>query len=114
MPFINVKTTAKITPEKELALKEQLGNAITAIPGKSEAWLMLNLDDECRMYFKGSNEKPLAYIEVKIFGSASSDAYDKLTAIITDIFSNELNISPDCIYVRYSEGTLWGWNGNNF
>jgi hypothetical protein len=26
----------------------------------------------------------------------------------------ELEIQPDCIYVKYEEVSTWGWNGNNF
>ena len=41
MPFINVMTNSEIKDKN--ALKSELGNAITAIPGKSEAWLMVSL-----------------------------------------------------------------------
>lgn len=114
MPFIDVKTTTKITQEQEIALKTELGEAISIIPGKSETWLMLNFTDDCSMYFKGSSENDLAFIEVQIFGSASDNDYDKLTAKITDIFVNQLGLSGDCIYVKYTEAEHWGWNGNNF
>ena len=54
MPFINVMTNSEIKDKN--ALKSELGNAITAIPGKSEAWLMVKLEDKADMYFKGSDE----------------------------------------------------------
>ena len=44
MPFINVMTNSEIKDKN--ALKSELGNAITAIPGKSEAWLMVKLEDK--------------------------------------------------------------------
>ena len=50
MPFINVMTNSEIKDKN--ALKSELGNAITAIPGKSEAWLMVKLEDKADMYFK--------------------------------------------------------------
>lgn len=40
MPFIEVKTNQTIADKT--ALKSALGEAITAIPGKSEAWLMVD------------------------------------------------------------------------
>lgn len=43
MPFIEVKTNQKIN-DKTL-LKQELGQAITAIPGKSENWLMIEMED---------------------------------------------------------------------
>ncbi len=45
---------------------------------------MLSFEDECLLYFKGTNESGIAFVEVKIFGNASKDAYSKLTAEITD------------------------------
>lgn len=114
MPYINTKTTVSISQEKEEAIKKKLGKAIELIPGKSESWLMVSFDGNSVMYFKGSNEKPLAFVDVKIFGKASADAYSKLTRAITDILKDELCISPDGIYVKYEEVLTWGWNGSNF
>ena len=114
MPCIQTKVNVKITEEKEKALKSRFGKAIEILPGKSESWLMLSFEDECRLYFKGENEQGIAFVEVKIYGKANSDAYSKLTAAITKILNEELNISPSCIYVKYEEVANWGWNGNNF
>ncbi len=113
MPYISTKTTVTLNQEKKDAIKTKLGKAIELIPGKSESWLMLAFEDNCSMYFKGSKENPLAFVEVKLYGKASSDAYRKLTKAITDIISEELSIRPDCIYVKYEEVATWGWNGNN-
>ena len=45
MPYINVKTNSKLVSTCADELKSELGRAITAIPGKSEAWLMINIDE---------------------------------------------------------------------
>ena len=66
------------------------------------------------MYFRGKNDVPIAFIEVKIFGGASGSEYSQLTAEITKITSEVLKISPDQIYVKYEEVEYWGYNGHNF
>lgn len=114
MPYISTKTTASISQEKRDIIKTKLGKAIELIPGKSENWLMLSFDENAIMYFKGRNDRELAFIEVKIFGASTSEAYKKLTKEITNIIHDELYIDPDCIYVKYEEVSNWGWNGNNF
>ncbi|MDF2589705.1 MAG: hypothetical protein K0S41_3546 [Anaerocolumna sp.] len=114
MPYINTKTNVTVSKEKETNIKTKLGKAIELIPGKSENWLMLSFDDECSMYFKGQNDKPIAFVEVKLFGSASASAYDKLTAEITNILSEELNIPSNQTFIKYEEISHWGWNGTNF
>ena len=114
MPCIQTKVNVEITPKTEEILKTELGKAISLIPGKSESWLMLSFEDNCRLYFKGKNDQPTAFVEVKLFGKASDDAYNKMTAAITDILKQHLNIQPDHIYVKYEETAHWGWNGSNF
>lgn len=113
MPFINVMTNTAVSKEKEIAVKSALGNAITVIPGKSESWLMIGINPEYTLYFKG-DDAPAAMVEVSVFGAADSTAYNKLTAQICSILSSELGIDSARIYVRYTETDNWGWNGGNF
>ena len=113
MPFINVKTNQKITAAQAETIKSQLGQAITAIPGKSEGWLMVCVEGEKMLYFKGS-DAPAAMVQVSIFGSASSNALNTLTAHITGLLTDTLGIPSDRIYVSYASTGDWGWNGSNF
>jgi len=113
MPFINVKTNVKVSAEKAEEIKSALGRAITAVPGKSEGWLMVGIEDGCTLYFKGSDE-PAAMTEVSIFGNASGKALEELTGRITSIVNENLGISPDRVYVSYMTTENWGWNGSNF
>ncbi|MCR5485276.1 MAG: hypothetical protein K6F09_06750, partial [Clostridiales bacterium] len=94
--------------------KSKLGEAIEIFPGKSESWLMLGFEDNCKMYFNGNDNADSAFIEVKIFGKANKSDCDKMTEKICEIIGDELNISPARIYVKYEECDLWGWNGRNF
>ena len=114
MPFINTKVNVSISEEQETEIKTALGKAISCIRGKSESWLMLNFEDDCRLYFKGDKITPSAFVEVKIYGSASAEEYDNLTAKITEIISSVLNIQPGQIYVKYEEIEHWGYSGHNF
>lgn len=113
MPFINVKTNVKVEAPACDTVKSALGQAITAIPGKSEGWLMVGIEDEYKLYFKG-NAEPAAMVEVSVFGNASSGSLANLTERITDIIKDQLSISPDRIYVKYELTNNWGWNGSNF
>ena len=53
MPFIHVKTNVPVSSEKEQALKAALGQAIAIIPGKSERWLMVEIDRNAGYGFRG-------------------------------------------------------------
>lgn len=114
MPFINSKVTVKMTDSQKEAVKKKLGEAITLIPGKSENWLMTGFEDGYDLYFQGNKNGESAFVEVKIFGSASSSVYNKMTSVICNILNEELKIPMDRIYVKYEENSHWGWNGSNF
>ena len=113
MPLITTKTSTEISKEQEVSLKEKFGKAIELI-GKSESWLMLNFDDNCRMYFKGDNKEPIAMVEIALFGKASDSQYDALTEELTKEIAEILNIAPSNIYIKYDEVKHWGYNGFNF
>lgn len=114
MPFIDSKISIKVSDEQEKELKTRLGEAISLIPGKSEAWLMTGFEDEYHLYFRGENNAPMAFIEVRMFGGPDKNAFQKMTAEITKIFGEVLGIAPDHMYIKYSATMDWGWNGGNF
>ena len=114
MPFINVKTNAAVSKEKCEAIKSALGQAITALPGKSEQWLMVGIDDNYDLWFSGEKMDKAAYVSVALYGSCASDAYDRLTGQICTLYQDVLGIPADRVYVSYHPVHDWGWNGNNF
>ena len=114
MPYIDLKTTATVTKDKEIAIKAALGEAIALFPGKSERWLMVNISDECKMFLAGDNADEIAMVEIDIFGSANDKSYNLMTRRVCDILSKELSVKGDKIYVKYREVDRWGFNGENF
>jgi phenylpyruvate tautomerase PptA (4-oxalocrotonate tautomerase family) len=114
MPFINSKVSVSMTEDKKETIKKALGEAIQIIPGKSENWLMVGFEDNYTLYFQGTNEEPAAFVEVKIFGKASHECYNRLTEKISALYNAELGIPKNRIYVKYEEVSEWGWNGCNF
>jgi len=114
MPFIDVKTTAVVTDEKASCVKSALGKAISVIPGKSEGWLMVEIEPEKKIWFRGDNSADSAMVTVAVYGSLSDRDAAKMTGEITKILEEYLEIDPDRTYVSYSEHDKWGWNGSNF
>jgi phenylpyruvate tautomerase PptA (4-oxalocrotonate tautomerase family) len=112
MPFINVKTNAAVSKEQCDKIKSALGQAITALPGKSENWLMVGIEPEQILYFQGS-DAPAAMVQVQTYGTNAQGSND-LTAKICKILNAELNLPQNRVYVSYFGTQNWGWNGNNF
>ncbi len=111
MPFIKCKVSCAMTNEQELALKRRFGKAIELIPGKSEAYLLLEFEENCRLWLRGEQDAPIAYIEAAIFGSESHFGYDAFTAEVTKAFTEVLGIQPDRVYIKYEDITAWGVSG---
>ncbi len=113
MPFIDSKITVPVSQEKRETLKTELGKAVSII-NKPESFLMVGFEDQYDLYMGGKKLEKGAYVEVSLFGNASSDAYNKMTAQICDIYEKELGIPGNAIYVTYHGVKDWGWDGRNF
>ncbi len=114
MPYINVKVTEKLSEEKLIEIKAAMGKAITAIPGKSETYLMVCVEDGQAIWFAGDNSAPSAFVDVRILGHAKGEDYSRMTGVVCDMLKDILGIASERVYVQYSETDNWGWNGRNF
>ena len=50
MPVIHTHVSVSTTPGQREALKAAYGKAITAVPGKSEGWLMCPFEDNMPLH----------------------------------------------------------------
>ncbi len=114
MPFISSRVNIAMTKEQKETIRKKLGENISIIPGKTEDWLMVEIADNCDLYFRGDEKLPTAFIEVKVFGEIKDIAAGKMTEIISGIYEKELKIKQNRIYIKYEEVEKWGWNGTNF
>lgn len=112
MPFINIKTSVHLSDGDVTSLKSELGQLISVFPGKSESWLMCEIESGRKLFFQGS-DAPCAFAEVKLFGAVSDSASENFTKKLCSVLE-KYNIEPGRVYVRYEGGTSWGWNGSNF
>ena len=95
MPCIQIKTNVEVSQEAAQAVKSALGQSIAHLPGKSEPWLMITLEDNCRMWFRGEDTKPLAMVEVKVLGDSVDKAGSQaMTQEICALFQKELGVAP--------------------
>lgn len=59
MPFMQLKTNVAVTEQQETLLKTSFGSAITAIPGKSETWLMVGIEPSTPYIFRAAMHQQL-------------------------------------------------------
>ena len=114
MPFIKIKTSFALTEARENGLKEKFGKAIELIPGKSEQYLLLEFEDNCRLWLRGRNEEPIVYIEAAIFGNEDHYGYDAFTLEITKAFCDTFGVRPDHVCIKFEDIGIWGTGGMCF
>lgn len=114
MPYIDIRTNISLTDEKKSKLKSVCADILaSSFPGKTENWLMVAVSDGDTMYF-GGDDAPCLMADVSIFGKQKTEGYDSMTAGFCEAAEKLLGIPADRIYIKYSEYSRWGWNGNNF
>lgn len=111
MPFVVVRVNIAITTEQEQELKVRLGQAIGIVPGKSEEYLLVDIEDRCHLFLAGDGQTPLAYLEVSVFGNEVHAGYTAFTKAVTQSLKDVLGIAPDHVYLHFSDVTAWGVSG---
>ena len=111
MPFIIARVNVTVNHEQEEIIKYRLDRAIELVPGKSEQYLMICFEDNCRFWLRGDDALQAAYIEVSIFGNDCYYGYEGLTQEITMAFHDVLGIPSENIYLKYDDIHVWGVNG---
>lgn len=114
MPFVIVRLNQPLTKEDEHELKHRLGQAISLVPGKSEEYLLLSFEDNCRMWLRGRADEPVAYMEAAIFGNLDHRGFDRFAAAATQAFHEVLHIPPHNIYIRFQDIGTWSRAGRLF
>ena len=111
MPFIMTKVNVPVDAEQEIKLKSRLGKAIELLPGLSEKYLLAGFESNCRFFLRGKNDKPIAYIEVSVFGNENHLGCEDFSLAVTKIFVDVLKISPMNIYIKFSDIAAWSVGG---
>ncbi len=114
MPYIEIKTTKTVNNEKSELIKSAMGKAIECFPGKNENWLMVAIEDEIKMWFRGDASQDSAFVDVCLLGKVDKKGAENMTEEICNVLERELGISPERVYVKYSGYENWGWNKGNF
>lgn len=113
MPYIDAKITGTVTPAQRETLKTQLGEAI-ALLRKPESFLMIGFQDQYDLYMGGQQLEKGAYVSIAMLGEPVREDTEAMTAKVTEIFQQQLDIPPKNLYVSYQGIRDWGWNGKNF
>lgn len=111
MPLIQSFISTSLSNNVKEELKSKFGEIIPTIPGKTEQWLMVKIQDQQSLYFRGTKDN-CALIDVKLLRKADLEHKKKLVESLTNIVSELCSIPKDRIYITIIELNDWGWNGS--
>jgi len=114
MPYFRVETNLKLDQEKKTSLLSQASRKLSHELGKPERYVMVQLVSEAMLMFDGTLE-PAAYVELKSIGLPETQT-QPLAQSICSFLQQELDISPDRVYIEFIDipRKFWGWNGSTF
>ena len=110
MPYIDAKLTVPVSDTQRQILKTELGRAI-ALMDKPESFLMIGFQDNYDLYFGGNRLEKGAYISIAMLGEPDREKDAAMTAKVTEILQEQLDIPPQCVYVSFHGVRDWGWRG---
>lgn len=110
MPFIKLKTNISISKKDEINIKSFIGKAIEAIPGKSEKYVLLDVEDNHKMWLRGKDD-PLIYIEASIYGNDDHYGFETFAKDVSSFLSDELGIPLGNVYIKFEDIGPWSVGG---
>ncbi len=110
MPFINMSTNADLTAEKITELKQETGRIIEVIPGKNESQLMLQINTNQNMFFKGE-AVPCMMIQVNCYGQAEKSDLEAFVKELSEAVEKITAVPKENIYLTVDGYGNWGAAG---
>lgn len=117
MPLLSVKTSIP-TPEAATvtSLLQELSAKVAQHLSKPESYVMTCFEVIDFMTFGGTDDQPVAYLELKSIGSFTPSSTESISADLCRILEEKLGVPPARTYIEFvgCERHLWGWNGKTF
>ncbi len=110
MPFIRFTTTKTLTLKQEKALKESAGRLISILPHKKEENLMIHIEDNQVMYFKGK-EMDCMKIGCQMFHQIDQHYKEEFVEKLLKEVEEITRIPVSQQYLTIEEFDHWGKNG---
>jgi phenylpyruvate tautomerase len=114
VPYLSLRTNLEIPKSSCQEFLEQASLLVAEGLGKSERYVMIDIQDAQTMRFSGS-DAPLAYLELKSIG-LPQERVPELSARLCELVESRLGVPKDRVYIEFADAprALWGWNGRTF
>ena len=110
MPYIGCQLNKKLTKDQAYRIERRMGKSIELFEGINEEVLMVAVQDDTSMTFKGDAEVPMAFLDVRILSKALKDDQDFAIPAkdMMKIIEEEAGVPEENIYITFASVKNWG------
>ena len=108
MPYIRLSVTQKLPQEKQKALVDGLGEAMSKIPGKDGRYLIVEVEDDKTLYFGGEKQEDMVFADVRYFSNFEYHKKKDFTVAAFDAINKVLGTRKDRMCLTITEFNSWG------
>jgi phenylpyruvate tautomerase PptA (4-oxalocrotonate tautomerase family) len=114
MPLLRLETSVALPEDKRKALLASLSKAVAETIGKPEQYVMVTASQAATLMSGKPGDG--AFVELRSIGGLSDEVNRKLSQQVCKLLKDSLGISPDRVYLNFTdvEASNWGWNGSTF
>ena len=106
MPYVHMSIAKKLTDNQKEAIKASIGQLIEILPGKSEKVLMIRMDDDVQMVFRGVPSH-CAYVNVNLYLMSPDNKKAEFAQAFVRSLSELAGIELDDIFLSFTEHGNW-------
>ena len=106
MPYLHIAIGRPVSPLARKALYERCAQLIETIPGKNQQNLMVRIEQDCGLYFRGGRA-PCAFVDLRLYTPAPAEAKRAFAAALTRELCERFELEPDFVYMNMLELDHW-------
>jgi phenylpyruvate tautomerase len=114
MPLLRLETSVALPEDKRKALLAALSKAVAETIGKPEQYVVVSASPAAMLMSGKPGDG--AFVDLRSIGGLSDEVNRKLSQQVCRLLKDSLGISPDRVYLNFTDVDAgnWGWNGSTF
>jgi len=112
MPYIRLSVTKKLTDDQTGALVHGLGESMRNIPGKDEKFLIVDVEDERKIFFGGAKQENMAFADIRYVSKYDFQKKQEFTKAVFETINKVLCTDMDKMCLTITEFDNWGAVGD--
>jgi phenylpyruvate tautomerase len=112
MPLLKLETSVALDKEKKSSLLSSLSKIVAQDTGKPEGYVMVVIRDDASIMM-AKKECAAAFVDIRGIGGLNSFVNKKLSQNICSLLYNQIGVSPEAVYLNFTEFVPENWGFNN-